>query len=166
MGDDDTPDDRVPAERGATPGTDTPSGEAGAGTAPAREGGTSDTVAVEPPRAAGGGENSAPTKPAPTRLEPVDVWTAAGKAPGRADIEKQREDVREFLAKWLLGLLAGTMLVGAAMMVTRRWTHISGDDTRLFFQVGFSAIIALVSAATGFYFGNSAGSGTSGSGDS
>lgn len=102
----------------------------------------------------GGGDGD---EGSPTRLDPIDVSAIAGKAPGSASIAKQREDVREFLAKRLLALLAGTLLLGAAMMMTRRWTQITAEDTRIFFQVAFSAIIALVSAATGFYFGSGSG---------
>lgn len=93
----------------------------------------------------------------PRRLGPIDVSAIVGQAPGNASIAKQREHVREYLAKRLLALLAGTILLGAVMMMTRRWTHVSAEDTRLFFQVAFSAIIALVSAATGFYFGSGSG---------
>lgn len=76
---------------------------------------------------------------------------------GRISIEERREDVREFLTRRLVWVLVLTLLLGTGLMVTRDLTGVSAEDARLFFQVAFTAVISLVSAATGFYFGSSAG---------
>lgn len=86
------------------------------------------------------------------RGTPIRIWPR-----GRVSIEERREDVREFLARRLVWVLVLTLVLGAGLMATRAQTGVSAEDTRMFFQVAFTGIISLVSAATGFYFGSSAG---------
>jgi hypothetical protein len=69
-------------------------------------------------------------------------------------LDKQREDVREFLAKRLIAILAGLLAAGLLLVAFQRVTEVSVDDVRTFFEVVFTPVIALVSAATGFYFGS------------
>jgi hypothetical protein len=59
----------------------------------------------------------------------------------------------ERLALYLLRLLAGVLVGGAAMLATTRWTHLdSGIVKDAFFGV-LLAIMTLVAAAAGFYYG-------------
>jgi hypothetical protein len=69
----------------------------------------------------------------------------------------------ERLALYLLRLLSGVLIGGAAMLGTTRWTHLdSGVVKDAFFGV-LLAIMTLVAAAAGFYYG--AGDHRSGPGD-
>lgn len=72
-------------------------------------------------------------------------------------ITKQRENVREFLARRLVTLLAATLGVGFLLIAFQRLTGVSPTDIRTFFELIFGPLVALVSAATGFYFGSTAG---------
>ncbi|CAN5427623.1 hypothetical protein BH11ACT8_BH11ACT8_01850 [soil metagenome] len=90
----------------------------------------------------------------PRRLDDVRAEDIARETRGGASIEAKREDVREYLARTLIRMLGFTIFLAVALIATRRWTHVSEDETRMFFQVVFTAVIALVSAATGFYFGS------------
>ena len=71
--------------------------------------------------------------------------------------EKQRENVREFLARGLVTLLAATLAVGFLLIAFQRLTGVPAADIRTFFELIFGPLVALVSAATGFYFGSTSG---------
>ncbi len=78
--------------------------------------------------------------------------------PGDAISEqKQRENVREFLAKGLVWLLAATLAVGFLLIAFQHLTGVPPADIRTFFELIFGPLVALVSAATGFYFGSTRG---------
>jgi hypothetical protein len=93
----------------------------------------------------------APFRPLP----PVTASGLARDIRGQVSITQQRENVREFLAKRLIAILAGLLLIGFILLATERYTGLSTDDIRAFFELVFTPLIALVSAATGFYFGSS-----------
>ncbi|GAB1516804.1 hypothetical protein JCM33774_88490 [Actinophytocola sp. KF-1] len=69
-------------------------------------------------------------------------------------LAEQRENVREFLAKRLVALLAGVLAIGLLLLAIQHWTGVNTADIRSLYDVLFSPLIALVSAATGFYFGS------------
>ena len=72
-------------------------------------------------------------------------------------ITKQRENVREFLARGLVALLAATLAVGFLLIAFQHLTGVPLADIKTFFELIFGPLVALVSAATGFYFGSTAG---------
>ena len=72
-----------------------------------------------------------------TRLAPIKIRTR-----GRVSIDERREDVREFLARRLVSVLVLTLLLGSALMASRKFTGVSAEDTRLYFQVAFTAVLS------------------------
>jgi hypothetical protein len=72
------------------------------------------------------------------------AMTAARPPAGRAP---------ERLALYLLRLLSGVLLGGAAMLATTRWTHLDSAVVKDAFFGVLIAIMTLVAAAAGFYYG-------------
>jgi len=102
-------------------------------------------------------QGKSPAEPLRTRrrIKSLDLSNLGKTSPGRADIAKQREDVREYIAKRFLILLGGTVFLGFLLMVTSRWTHVTEDMIRTYFQTVFPAVVTLVSGAAAFYFATS-----------
>ncbi len=72
-------------------------------------------------------------------------------APYRLTPEAKRENMRGLLAGWLVALLA--LVVMASF--TEQWIHPELDkDLHEWMNLVFSPLVALVGAATGFYFGS------------
>jgi hypothetical protein len=68
--------------------------------------------------------------------------------------QKKLDEVRARLAFRLLWVLIGVIAGGFLLLLTLRWTGIAQiTDIRPTFLIVFSNIVTLVSAATGFYFG-------------
>jgi hypothetical protein len=65
-------------------------------------------------------------------------------------IDRDRERMRGWIALALIGLLAAVLLAAFVGLLT---TTISAHDLKELSPVFLSPLIALVSAATGFYFG-------------
>jgi hypothetical protein len=70
---------------------------------------------------------------------------------------KQRENVREFLTRGLVMLLGATLGIGFLLIAFQHLTGVPPADIRTFFELIFGPLVALVSAATGFYFGSTKG---------
>lgn len=66
------------------------------------------------------------------------------------------DKVRKLIVIWLLSLLSGTIVLGIAGVATAKLMGSEVADVRSFFEIVFSAIIALVSTAVGFYFATEA----------
>ena len=66
------------------------------------------------------------------------------------------DKVRKTIVVWLLGLLSGTIALGITGVATTRWTGVSVADVRSVFDIAFTAVVALVSTAVGFYFASEA----------
>ncbi|MDQ2956474.1 MAG: hypothetical protein M3Y42_05880 [Actinomycetota bacterium] len=73
--------------------------------------------------------------------------------------EPGREDVRKYVAYWLLGILSFVVIATVTLIVTERWTKLSTDDVRSTIELVFSPIVTLVSAVIGFYYASNAQSG-------
>lgn len=85
----------------------------------------------------------------------------ANRFPGSISVQRQRENVREYLAKKLVLILGLLIAAGLALAAVGKLTGIPIDDLRSFYEVIFTPVIALVSAATGFYYGSTVAGGTS-----
>jgi len=107
--------------------------------------GHADAVVTEPAQAAAGDKV----------LREISASALARDVSGTVSIARQREYVREFLAKRLVLLLSALLAAGLLLIGLQRWTHVPVEAVTSFFQLVFSPVIALVSAATGFYFGTS-----------
>jgi len=90
---------------------------------------------------------------------PIDE-TGTAPAPGLPTIEaapydpqERLDSVRSYIAFSLIGLLALVVICSFALLATARWTHLTLEEARPLIEVIFSSVTALVSAATGFYFG-------------
>lgn len=56
------------------------------------------------------------------------------------------------IAQFLLWVLAGCLLGGAALVVTTRWTGLPVEDAKDVFSNALTAVIGIVGAVTGYYF--------------
>lgn len=73
----------------------------------------------------------------------------------RAYVPAEQSDQARFtLVRRLLWLLALVLAAGAAMLATTRWTKLTAQDVSDFVTMVFGAVLALASAAVGFYFGS------------
>jgi hypothetical protein len=59
----------------------------------------------------------------------------------------------ERLALYLLRLLSGALLSGGAMLATTRWTRLDSSVVKDTFFGVLLAVMTLVAAAAGFYYG-------------
>ena len=66
------------------------------------------------------------------------------------------DKVRKLIVIWLLSLLTGTIVLGIVGVATAKVMGVDVADVRSFFEIVFSAVIALVSTAVGFYFATEA----------
>ena len=66
------------------------------------------------------------------------------------DPEPQRELMRGRIALWLLGMLAGVLLLAFISM----WLKMETEALRTVLTIIFGPLVTLVSAATGFYYGS------------
>ena len=66
------------------------------------------------------------------------------------DPEPQRERIRGRIAQGLLWMLAGVMLLAFGSM----WTGVDAELLKTVLTIIFGPLVALVSAATGFYYGS------------
>lgn len=100
-------------------------------------------------------------EPPPDRLEEIDETATAAPAPGLGYIEvsrpynsqQQLDAVRSRLTYCLVGLLAISIVGGFALVLTAPLTDLPLDGIRLIIEIIITPTVALVSAATGFYFG-------------
>lgn len=74
---------------------------------------------------------------------------------GKGEVEAvtHRDRVRWQLAKYLILLLAGTVFLTFALLATSKWTGVQSNEIRGVFDLMFTALVALVGSAVGFYFG-------------
>jgi len=66
------------------------------------------------------------------------------------DPEPQREHLRGWIALWLLAMLALVLLCSFISL----WAGIDGEKLRTVLTILVGPLVALVSAATGFYYGS------------
>ncbi len=66
------------------------------------------------------------------------------------DPEPQRERLRGWIAVWLLAMFALVLLCSFISL----WAGIDGEKLRTVLTILVGPLIALVSAATGFYYGS------------
>ena len=59
------------------------------------------------------------------------------------------------MAPYLLRLLSGVLVGGAAMLATARWTHLQASVVKDAFFGVMLAVMTLVAAAAGFFYGAS-----------
>jgi len=107
-----------------------------------------------------GGDSPPPEQgPAPEAWSPL---TAGEEPSGAADprlrtrpfvITEHFHNARFTLVRRLLWLLTGVLAVGAGMMMSTKWTGLAPDEVTDFVTMVFGAILALVGAAVGLYFG-------------
>jgi hypothetical protein len=92
--------------------------------------------------------------------ETLDATVDAGKpAPGLSTPEvagnydpgRYQDATRSYIAYWLLGLLTLMVVGGFGMLLIV--PEVTFDDLKSILELVFGPIVALVSAATGFYFG-------------
>lgn len=92
--------------------------------------------------------------------ETLDATVGAGKpAPGLSTPEvtgnydpgRYQDATRSYIAYWLLGLLTLMVVGGFGMLLVV--PTVTFDDLKGILELVFGPIVALVSAATGFYFG-------------
>jgi hypothetical protein len=114
------------------------------------------------------GRSSGGTPPAGGEPEP-EVWSplTAGESPtGAADprlksrpfaLNEHMHRARFTLVRRLLWLLSAVLGTGVAMLVTTRWTRLTADDVSDFVTMVFGAVLSLVGASVGFYFGGDRG---------
>lgn len=81
---------------------------------------------------------------------------------GRADdvtdeLQRELRQVRPRLAKAILWLLAGTIVLHAAMLATSRWTGLAPGEVSSVFNTTFAGLMTLAGTALGFYFGEARG---------
>src|SRR5262245_57042132 len=87
-----------------------------------------------------------PSREPPPAIEPRTIPEGGG----RYDPEPQREIIRGKIALWLLGMLAGVLLLAFISM----WFKMDTDALRTVLTIIFGPLVTLVSAATGFYYGS------------
>jgi hypothetical protein len=99
-----------------------------------------------------------PLLPPPEEALVVDLTAEVPEAPTLAmperrpfDPEPQREQMRGWIALALLGMLA-TILVCSFVSL---WLKIDNQSLQTVLTIVVGPLVALVSAATGFYFGSS-----------
>jgi len=114
-------------------------------------------MALEPDRE--GSKRDTPVRPKLTQpAEDFDQWphaVAPSAKPQHIDQEgydpRPHEDqARRNIAYWLIGLLT---LICLATFMTLWFTRIPVEDVMKIVQILLGPVIALVSAATGFYYG-------------
>jgi hypothetical protein len=81
----------------------------------------------------------------------VAVSTSAYPAAGPAAPGPERE--RQRLVLYLLRMCSGVLVGGAAMLATVHWTHLDIAAVKDAFLAVLIAVMTLVSAAAGFYYG-------------
>ncbi len=99
-------------------------------------------------------------------FEPLD-GTLAADAPapglnkpaeeGGYDPDRYRDTTRSYIAYWLLFLLTLVILGSFASLATLERDKLSFENLRGLLELIFGPLVALVSAATGFYFGAQSG---------
>lgn len=67
---------------------------------------------------------------------------------------KHTAETQADLAKALILIVAGVLLVGAGLLVSTKWTGLQTRDVLEFFGVAFAAVVTLATAATSFWFGS------------
>lgn len=97
---------------------------------------------------------------------PLDENAMDGVSAMRRNAERERpprsgtvevshkEKVQWRLARYLTLLLASTILIAAAMLASTKWTGVSPEDITVMFAPLFTALVALVGSAVGFYYGS------------
>jgi hypothetical protein len=83
---------------------------------------------------------------------PVKTTVYGPMTPPRPPSSRPPERVALYLVRLLAGVLAG----GAAMLATARWTRVDTGMIRDTFLAVLAAILTLVAAAAGFYYGTGA----------
>ncbi len=78
------------------------------------------------------------------RTSAYGLMRTGGNSGGRAT---------ERLALYLLRLLTGVLVGGATMLATTRWTHLDSSVVKDAFFAVLIALMTLVAAAAGFYYG-------------
>jgi hypothetical protein len=91
----------------------------------------------------------------PSQQGTAEQTTATGNLPEvprtvRADLERQRENVRGTVTYLLIALLAVVLVVGAITLFVGGPMWMNGKD---YVQVAISAVSGLLGTAMGFYFG-------------
>lgn len=111
-------------------------------------------------------KSTSETVPLPPRKVPgVEGSLTVPPVKGSITVAQQRERVREYLAKALLGILGATVLLGAALLAVSSWLELDTEAIERFFAPVFSAVVGIAGSAVGFYFGSESSGSTSDSDD-
>lgn len=78
------------------------------------------------------------------------------------ELERELRMIRPQLAKYLLALLALTIILHALLLASFRYTGLSPSDIDSVFNTTFTGLMTLAGSAIGFYFGNVRSSRTGG----
>lgn len=79
---------------------------------------------------------------------------APPELPGNIEIVTYKDKSRRLLALLLWGTLAGTIILGFALLAGAKWLGVDAKNVLSLIQIFFTALVTLVGSATGFYFGS------------
>ena len=104
------------------------------------------------------GDVTEPTEPTETLNATVDEHSAApgfdGPREEPFDSERHRDTTRSWIAYWLLGLLTLVVVFSFGSLIVFSDGKVTFDNLKSLLELVMGPIVALVSAATGFYFGS------------